>query len=254
MSCARRFPKSPRSGSLGARDADPPVRVAGTHPVTRATERVLTSGSSSGPAPTSLASSRSRAAAPPPRSARLPRDDDSGGRDFRVRLHSPLDAPGQRGELAVEALGLLEVRHMADAFVPGGLGGRAGGEDVLGHRRQHDRVRPAVRDEQRHLERRAARRRRRSRAPRGRRGSAPARRCSSRSPSRGRRPRPAWPGTPSRRSAWRGCWSAGRRPSRRRKWSRKPGPISVPNAASPSLTAPSTKLIAAIRSCPCART
>ena len=33
------------------------------------------------------------------------------------------------------------------------------------------------------------------------------------------------------------------------KWSRKPGPISVPNAASPSLTAPSTKSIAAIRSC-----
>ena len=34
------------------------------------------------------------------------------------------------------------------------------------------------------------------------------------------------------------------------KWSRKPGPISVPKAASPSLTAPSTKLIAAIRSWP----
>ena len=37
------------------------------------------------------------------------------------------------------------------------------------------------------------------------------------------------------------------------KWSRKPGPISVPNAASPSLTAPSTKLIAATRSWPYAR-
>ena len=34
------------------------------------------------------------------------------------------------------------------------------------------------------------------------------------------------------------------------KWSRKPGPIRVPNAASPSLTAPSMKLIAAIRSWP----
>ena len=38
------------------------------------------------------------------------------------------------------------------------------------------------------------------------------------------------------------------------KWSRKPGPISVPNAASPSLTAPSTKLIALMRSWPYART
>ncbi len=37
------------------------------------------------------------------------------------------------------------------------------------------------------------------------------------------------------------------------KWSRKPGPISVPNAASPSLTAPSTKLTAATRSWPYAR-
>ena len=31
------------------------------------------------------------------------------------------------------------------------------------------------------------------------------------------------------------------------KWSRKPGPIRLPKAASPSLAAPSTKLIAAIR-------
>ena len=41
---------------------------------------------------------------------------------------------------------------MADTFVPGALGGRADREDVLGHRRQYDRVHPAVRDEHRHLE------------------------------------------------------------------------------------------------------
>ena len=38
------------------------------------------------------------------------------------------------------------------------------------------------------------------------------------------------------------------------KWSRKPGPITVPNAAGPSVTAPPARLIAAIRSWPCART
>jgi hypothetical protein len=34
------------------------------------------------------------------------------------------DEPGQRGQLAVEALGLLQVRGVTDAFVPGGLGDR----------------------------------------------------------------------------------------------------------------------------------
>jgi hypothetical protein len=45
------------------------------------------------------------------------------------------DASGQLGQLAVEALGLLEVWYVTDAFVPRSLRGRASSEDVLGHRR-----------------------------------------------------------------------------------------------------------------------
>ena len=139
---------------------------------------------------------------------------------------------------------------VTDAVVPGRLGGRAGGEDVLGHRRQHDRVRPALRDEQRHLER--------AQhvvavdlaggeigADRGRHDDVPAhRRLEVVVRHRLHDTRAA------RTSAWPRCWSAGRRRWRPTKWSRKPGPISVPKAASPSLTAPSTKSIAAIRSWP----
>jgi hypothetical protein len=49
---------------------------------------------------------------------------------------------------AVEALG-SSGGGVADAVVPGGLGVRAGGRDVLGHRREHDDVRPALGDQQR---------------------------------------------------------------------------------------------------------
>src|SRR6266540_562294 len=69
-----------------------------------------------------------------------------------LRGASCADAAGEPGQFAVEALGLFQVRGVADAVVPGGLGGRAGGQDVLGHRREHDRVRPALGDQQRHLE------------------------------------------------------------------------------------------------------
>src|SRR5512146_3249227 len=61
-----------------------------------------------------------------------------------ARWLSGADAAGQRGQLAVEALGLLQVRQVADTFVPRGLGGRADGEDVLGHRRKHDRIGTAL--------------------------------------------------------------------------------------------------------------
>ena len=61
-------------------------------------------------------------------------------------------AAGQLGQLAVEAVGVLEVRNVTDAVVPGRLAGWAGGEYVLSHRRKHDPVGSALRDEQRHLE------------------------------------------------------------------------------------------------------
>src|SRR4051812_15339660 len=60
---------------------------------------------------------------------------------------------GERGELAIEALGRLEVRRVPDAVVPGDRGARADLQHVLGHRRQHDRVGAAVGDEQRDVER-----------------------------------------------------------------------------------------------------
>ena len=45
------------------------------------------------------------------------------------------DASRELSELAIEPLRLLQVRQVADVVVPRRLGGRAGGEDVLGHRR-----------------------------------------------------------------------------------------------------------------------
>src|SRR6185503_11070540 len=56
-------------------------------------------------------------------------------------------APGKFGQLAIEPCWLLEVRQVADAVVPGGFGGGAGGEDVFGHCRKHDSVGPALCDE-----------------------------------------------------------------------------------------------------------
>jgi hypothetical protein len=44
------------------------------------------------------------------------------------------------GEFAVEAIGCLPERHVADTVVPRHGRGRADGEHVLGHRRQYDRV------------------------------------------------------------------------------------------------------------------
>jgi len=48
------------------------------------------------------------------------------------------------GEFAVEAIGRLPERHVADTVVPRRGRGRADGERVLGHRRQYDRVALAV--------------------------------------------------------------------------------------------------------------
>ena len=62
------------------------------------------------------------------------------------------NAARQVGQLAIEALWLLEVRHVTDVLVPRAFRRRAGHEDVFSHRRQHDSVQPAVGDEQRHLE------------------------------------------------------------------------------------------------------
>jgi Bacterial regulatory proteins, luxR family len=49
---------------------------------------------------------------------------------------------GERGKLAVEALGRLEEHGVADAVVPGGLGGRAGRQDVLGRSARRTPWRP----------------------------------------------------------------------------------------------------------------
>jgi hypothetical protein len=59
-------------------------------------------------------------------------------RDHTDVLHesrSGADASRELGELAIEPLRLLQVREVTDVVVPRRLGGRAGGEDVLGHRR-----------------------------------------------------------------------------------------------------------------------
>src|SRR5689334_5311137 len=83
----------------------------------------------------------------PPRLRRLAAPA-SAARCRRLRTRTP----GKLGELAVEALGLLQVRGVTDAFVPRRLGGRTGREHMLGHRRQHDRVFPPLGNQQRHVE------------------------------------------------------------------------------------------------------
>src|SRR4029453_18829100 len=72
-------------------------------------------------------------------------------RAAEARQPSGAGAAGQVGQLAVEALGLLQKRGVADAVVPGGLGGWAGRQHMLGHRRQHDRVGGALGGEERHV-------------------------------------------------------------------------------------------------------
>ena len=65
-------------------------------------------------------------------------------------LADPFD---ELGKLPVEALRVLPEGHVTGTRVPGGFGGRTDGEHMVGHRREHDRIRPAVRDEDRHGER-----------------------------------------------------------------------------------------------------
>ena len=79
-----------------------------------------------------------------------PAEDEQGGVDaidvvaaptmagYEIGADQRLIRRGRVGlvrQLAVEALGFLQVRDVTDAFVPGSLGRRAGGEHVLGHRR-----------------------------------------------------------------------------------------------------------------------
>ena len=93
----------------------------------------------------------------PPRrrgGARLPDRPDGlrprgGGRHLGVLLGAAGDSVHERAELAIEPDRVLQERQVADTVVPGGLGRAAHVQDVLGHRRQDDRVATPVGDEHR---------------------------------------------------------------------------------------------------------
>ena len=62
--------------------------------------------------------------------------------DRPLDARSGLDTSGGLGQFVIEALRLLQMRRVTDTLVPGDLGSREGGHDVLGHRSGVTWVRP----------------------------------------------------------------------------------------------------------------
>ena len=163
------------------------------------------------------------------------------------------DAARQLGQFAVEALGFLEVRRVADMVVPGGLGIRQVARTcsaIAGSTTESSRPCVTSMGTSRSAQHVVGR----SPVLQVRPARPPERRCSS----KGRlnvivrnRLRQACPNEGTHRPDVVGRSSA----VAPAKWSRKPGPTNVPESrlAERDVT-PSTKLIAVTRSWPCVRT